>query len=73
MYDKRAFDTKICELIMDYKEMVSTTRLIREATNNEYDEIELKDISRSLNMLVVKMEDIDERIGEIYEVIQKLL
>jgi len=39
MDDKKSFETQVCELMMDYKEAVSTVKLIRDAAGNEYDEV----------------------------------
>lgn len=73
MNDNKSFETKFCELLMDYKEALSTVRLIKDAAGNEYDDVKLKDINRSMNLLAMKMENINENLNEIYEFVQQLI
>lgn len=74
------FEIELCEISSDYSEILSCLKLIREATINEVEatinEVEvtsIKDIEKSLNLLIVKMDTINKRLEELSDEIFKFL
>ena len=74
------FEIELCEISSDYSEILSCLKLIREATINEVEvtinEVEvtsIKDIEKSLNLLIVKMDTINKILEELSDEIFKFL
>lgn len=67
------FEIELCEISSDYSEILSCLKLIREATINEVEVTSIKDIEKSLNLLIVKMDTINKRLEELSDEIFKFL
>ena len=67
------FEIELCEISSDYSEILSCLKLIREATINEVEVTSIKDIEKSLNLLIVKMDTINKRLEEFSDEIFKFL
>ncbi len=61
-------DVQFCEIIADYREILGTIRLIRDAAGNESDEVNVSDINYSMNLLARNMEMTNKKLDELYEI-----
>lgn len=61
-------EVQFCELLADYREILGTIRLIRDAAGNEADEVNIADINYSMNMLARNMEDANKKLDKLYDI-----
>jgi len=61
-------EVQFCELLADYREILGTIRLIRDAAGNESDEVNISDINHSMNLLARNMEDANKRLDKLYDI-----
>ena len=61
-------EVQFCELLADYREILGTIRLIRDAAGNESDDVNIADINHSMNLLARNMEDANKRLDKLYDI-----
>lgn len=68
MSDTISTEVQFCEILADYREILGTIRLIREASGNDTDGINISDITHSMNLLARNMETTNKKLDDLYEI-----
>jgi len=71
MADEKSIEAQVCNLLGEYREILGLIRLIRDASSNDIDSVQISDINYSMNLLVRQMENANKNLDNIYDKICK--
>ena len=71
MADEKSIEAQVCNLLGEYREILGLIRLIRDASINDIDSVQISDINYSINLLVRQMENTNKNLDNIYDKICK--